>query len=249
MTKYSVKELSQLAKVSVRTLHYYDQIDLLKPAFRSEKGYRFYERRQLLLLQQILFYRELGFSLQDIYDIINDPSFDLVKALESHQKELLKQSRNLEQLMQTVEKTLNELKKEQMMEDSEIYSGFTVKEVKSMRKEVSELWGEEQLKATEDRIRAMGKAGWENTQQKGEEINQLLGDLTESEPDSPEVQNAIGLHFRHMNLFYEVSKERYLGLGSMYVEDERFFNYYEKYKEGLAHFIKQAIEVYCEKSL
>ncbi|MEO9851630.1 MAG: MerR family transcriptional regulator [Reichenbachiella sp.] len=249
MTKYSVKELSELAKVSVRTLHYYDQIDLLKPSFRSGKGYRFYERKQLLMLQQILFYKELGFSLQDIHSVISDPTFDLIDALESHKKELLKQSRNLQQLMHTVKKTLSELKNKKMMKDSEIYQGFTANEVNSMRQEVTDRWGAEQLKETEDRIRAMGKAGWEDTQQKGEEINQLLADLMDLSPEDLNVQEAITLHYRHMNLFYEVSKERYLGLGNMYVEDERFRAYYEKYRTGLAHFIKQAIEIYCEKSL
>ncbi len=90
MSKYSVKELAELAGVSVRTLHHYDQIDLLKPSYRSEKGYRFYERKELLLLQQILFYRKLGLTLAGIDAIINDSSFNLINALESHKKNLKK---------------------------------------------------------------------------------------------------------------------------------------------------------------
>ena len=80
MTKYSVKQLSELAGVTVRTLHHYDRIGLLSPAQRSESGYRYYGRAELLRLQQILFYRELGFRLQEIGDILDDPSFDLLTA-------------------------------------------------------------------------------------------------------------------------------------------------------------------------
>lgn len=247
MTKYSVKELADLSKVSVRTLHYYDEIGLLKPAFRSAKGYRYYERQQLLILQQILFYRTLGFSLQDISSIVNDPTFDLVQALESHRKELLRKSHDIKQLLKTIELTLEELKNDRIMKDSEIYSGFSAQEAKAIRQEVSERWGEDQLKETEDRIRALGKEGWKDTQQKGEEINRLLADLMDLEPGSKQVQEAIELHYRHMNIFYEVSKERYLGLGKMYTEDERFTQYYDKYRSGLAQFVLQAIEVFCER--
>ena len=83
MTNYSVKQLSKLAGVTVKTLHHYDKIGLLKPAFRSRKGYRFYGREQLFTLQQILFYRELGFTLKEIDAIINDESFDLTDPMTS----------------------------------------------------------------------------------------------------------------------------------------------------------------------
>lgn len=249
MKKYSVKELADLAGVSVRTLHHYDQIDLLKPSFRSEKGYRFYQRDELLLLQQILFYRELGFSLRDIDAIIKDPSFDLVIALESHKKNLKKQARNLKKLMTTIDNTLNELKNKKMMKESELYEGFSTQEIKTIKKEVSERWGADQLKETEERIQQMGKEGWKDVKKKGEEINWLLADLMDFNPESIHVQQAIELHFKHMNLFYEVSKERYLGLGKLYITDERFTETYEKYRPGLAHFIQQAIQVFCDNDL
>lgn len=249
MTKYSVKELAELSKVSVRTLHYYDEIGLLKPASRSDKGYRYYERKQLLILQQILFYRTLGLSLRNIDLIVNDPSFDLVQALESHRKKLWQKSHDIKALLNTIELTLEELKNDRKMKDSEIYSGFTEKEADAIKQEVTERWGADKLRETEERIRALGKDGWQDTQEKGEEINRLLADLMELDPASQQVQDAIALHYRHMNLFYEVSKERYLGLGKMYTEDERFTQYYDKYKAGLAHFMLRAIEVYCMKNL
>ncbi|NER14681.1 MerR family DNA-binding transcriptional regulator [Leptobacterium flavescens] len=250
MTKYSVKQLSELAGVSIRTLHHYDRIGLLKPSFRSEKGYRFYERKELLLLQQILFYKELGFALSDIDAIINDPSFNLVVALESHKKELKKRFSSLKQLLKTVDKTIVELKnKEKMMTDDEIYAGFPAKEAAKYRKEAVEKWGEDKITEVEDRIREMEKQGWEDTQKKGEEINWLLADLMDLKIDDIRVQKGVEMHFRHMNTFYEVNKERYLDLGKMYTEDDRFTAFYGKYREGLADFLYAAIQVFCENDL
>lgn len=249
MKKYSVKKLAELANISIRTLHYYDQIGLLKPAFRSEKGYRFYGRNELLLLQQILFYKEMGFTLKDIEAIIKAADFDLLTALENHKQRLTDQLGNIHQLLQTIDHTINELKNNKMMKDEDIYAGFSPQEREDIRAEVTKRWGADELKATEDRIRVMGKNGWQNTKQKGEEVNQLLADLMDLSVESINVQRAIELHFRHLNLFYEVSKERYLGLATMYVEDERFKTHYDKYRQDLAYFIKEGIQVFCANGM
>lgn len=85
---YTVKKLAELSSVSVRTLHHYDDIDLLKPAFYGANQYRYYEEKEALLLQKILFYRELGFSLPDIKEILTNKRFDKIKALEAHRQNL-----------------------------------------------------------------------------------------------------------------------------------------------------------------
>ncbi len=250
MTKYSVKKLSQMAGISVRTLHHYDKIGLLKPAFRSDKGYRYYQRKQLLALQQILFFKELGFPLEKIRAVLEDPEFDLLKALYYHRKQLQLNQKRLGLLLKTVDKTILELKnKKEMMDDKDIYEGFSKEQKEAIRMEVAHRWGKDELEATEDRIRALGKEGWQDHKKKGEEINHLLADLIDLEPESPQVQQAIALHHRYMNLFYEVTVERYRGLAQMYVSDDRFKAYYEKYKEGLAEFIKAAILIYCENGM
>ncbi len=172
------------------------------------------------------------------------------KALANHKKELKNQLSRLKQLLKTVDKTIFELKNNQaMMTDKEIYKGFSKEQVESMRHELKERWGEEELLKTEERIRNMGKKGWEDLKAKGEEINQLLADLMDLDPTNTQVQQAVALHFKQMNAYYEVSKERYLGLGKMYVEDDRFSAYYEKYRAGLAVFLKSAIEVFCKNGL
>lgn len=247
MTKYSVKQLSKLAGVSIRTLHHYDQIGLLRPAFRSEKGYRYYQHPELLRLQQILFYRELGFQLNAIAEILNDPDFDLIEALKFHRRELLKQADRVQQLLVTIDKTIHKLKNEkEIMEDKALYEGFSAKEVKEMRSEVANRWGEKQLLETENRIRQLGEEGWKDNKKKGEEITQLIADLMDLDPGHAQVQEAIRLYHKHLNFFYEVTKERYRGLGKMYTEDERFKAHYEKYRTGLADYLYKAITIYCD---
>lgn len=247
MAKYTVKALAKLAGISVRTLHHYDKIGLLHPGERTEKGYRIYEKAELLRLQQILFYKELGFSLNEIKDILDDPGFDLIKALEFHKKEIQEHQKRLTHLIQTINKTIHSLKNPtNMLTDEEMYEGFKKEEVKAMREEVIQRWGEEQLLETEARIRKMGKEGWNDVKKKGEEINQLLAELMGLSPDHPQVQQAVALHHRQLNHYYEVSAERYKGLGQLYVEDERFKAYYDKYKPGLALFLQKAINIYCQ---
>ena len=247
MTKYSVKQLAKLAGVSIRTLHHYDQIGLLRPAFRSEKGYRYYQRPELLQLQQILFYRELGFPLKEIKRVMQEPGFDLIRALESHRKELTQRADRVQQLLKTIDKTIANLKNNVTMKDKELYEGFSPEEVKKMRAEVVDRWGEKQLLETEERIRQLGKDGWQDHKKKGQEITRLLADLMDLAPEHAQVQQAIALYHKHLNFYYEVSKERYRALGKMYTEDDRFKAHYEKFRPGLADYIHQAINVYCDR--
>lgn len=132
-----------------------------------------------------------------------------------------------------------------MLTDKEIYEGLDAEQIASRRAEVIERWGKEELEAAEKRIQAIGKDGWDDMKKKGEEINHLLADLSDLAPDHVKVQQAIALHFKYLNFFSEVSLERYVCLGKMYTEDERFKSFYEKYKEGLADFIYASIQVFC----
>jgi len=108
MKAYTISQLAKMAGVSVRTLRHYDQIGLLKPSSRTEAGYRLYERQDLLRLQQILFFRELDFPLSEIQDILDDPAFDQVQALEGHRRRLERRMARLTQLLRTLDKTLSQ---------------------------------------------------------------------------------------------------------------------------------------------
>jgi len=250
MKKYSVKQLSGLAKVSVRTLHYYDEIGLLKPGEKSAAGYRSYVREDLFKLQQIMFFKELGFSLDEIQRILGDPDFDLKKALKSQREEISKRLVRFKKLLNTIDKTIQTLNQKSMLTDKEMYEGFTPEQAEAYRKEASQRWGDE-VKASEARIKKMSKEQWNAVKAEGEAITKKLAELMTagSAPESPEVQSYIARWHKHLENFYPVSEERLSGLGQMYIADERFTAHYDQYAKGLAQFKNTAIQIYCDNGM
>src|SRR5205823_8414714 len=123
---YTVKQVAAMSGVSVRTLHFYDETGLLKPAYHGANGYRFYEEPQLLILQQILFYRELGFELKQIKRILGRADFEKVAALQSHRKVLQKNLTRTRRLIETIDNTIKHLKGTRKMKNEEMFAGFTV---------------------------------------------------------------------------------------------------------------------------
>src|SRR3984893_3827141 len=123
---YTVKQVAAMSGVSVRTLHFYDETDLLKPAYHGANGYRFYEEAQLLTLQQILFYRELGFELKKIKRVLGRRDFEKVAALQSHRKVLQKNLTRTRMLIETIDKTIQHLKGRKKMKSDEMFVGFRV---------------------------------------------------------------------------------------------------------------------------
>ena len=250
MKKYTVKQLSALAGVSIRTLHYYDEIGLLEPNERTASGYRYYGQEELYRLQQVLFYRELDYPLSEIRSILDDPDFDLIRSLRFHKAEMSKRADRMQALLDTVEKTLTALKeKEGMITEEEMYAGFPKEEVPKIKEEVVNRWGKDKLNAVEDNIRQMSKQEWGNLQQEEGEINLWLANLMHKAPADVEVQKVVKLHHQYLNQFYAIGIPAYRGLGEMYVQDERFKAHYDKVKAGLAEFLNQAIQVYCENGM
>jgi DNA-binding transcriptional MerR regulator/quercetin dioxygenase-like cupin family protein len=123
---YTVKQVAAMSGVSVRTLHFYDETGLLKPAYHSANSYRFYEEPQLLTLQQILFYRELGFELKQIKGILGQADFEKVSALHSHRKVLQKNLSRTRTLIETIDKTIKHLNGIKKMKGEEMFVGFSV---------------------------------------------------------------------------------------------------------------------------
>ena len=113
-----------MAGVSVRTLHLYDEIGLLKPSIRTEKKYRLYGKAETIRLQQILFYKVLGMPLKEIAEILDDPQFDPIKSLENHKKVIQQKQEQLTTLLKTIDKTINHLKNETMLSTEELYEGL-----------------------------------------------------------------------------------------------------------------------------
>jgi DNA-binding transcriptional MerR regulator/quercetin dioxygenase-like cupin family protein len=139
---YTVKQLARMSNVSVRTLHFYDEIDLLKPAYLKDNGYRFYEEPQLLALQQVLFYRELGFELKQIKQILGRADFEKLDALQSHRKILEKKLDRTRTLIETIDKTILHVKGKKKMKNEEMFLGFSVAAGKDRFDERVKLGGE-----------------------------------------------------------------------------------------------------------
>ena len=167
---YTVQRLADIAGVTVRTLHHYDRIGLLQPAERSPAGYRHYGHRDLLRLQQILFYRELDFPLAQIKVILEAPGFSPIVALEQHRELIQGRIKRLEKLLTTIDRTINQYLEERMLTDKDLYEGFSTEEIERMKKEARESYGSEEVEQTEDRLKKMSKEQWQGIQAQGEEV-------------------------------------------------------------------------------
>ena len=242
-----------MAGVSVRTLHHYDSLGLLKPTIRTEAGYRLYGEKELLRLQQILFYKELDFPLKEIQEILDDPEFDLIKALKSHKK-AIEQSRNrLNTLLTTIGKTISKLKGDNIMaENEDLYEGFPKDKAEAIRQEAIEKYGEKTVTESEEKLKKLGKEGIMKLKAEGEEIAGTLYKLMYLEPENPEVQKQIARHYNHVQQFWGASvplenrPQTYAGLGKLYAEDDRF---YAEFGKSYNQFLSKAIACFVAHTL
>ena len=244
---YSTGELARHSGVSTRTLQYYDRIGLLRPESYSSTGYRRYGEAEALRLQQILFYRELGLELGRIAEILESPEFDALRALESHRRLLTGRARRLEELLDTVDRTIRKLKGQHEMNIREYYQGFADDQIDAIRREAREKYGRQTVEDSEARVLAMGKEKMSAVQAEFDHIyRQIVADMSKG-PDSPEVQAGIGRWRELMENFTHYTDEMALGLGRMYSEDERFAEFYRKYHPDMPEFMTRAIEAHVAR--
>lgn len=242
---YTIKKLADLAGVSVRTLHYYDEIGLLKPQFRNKSGYRYYGEEAVMRLQQIMFFRELGFGLKEIGKIILKPDFDVLEALQSHRALLLKKSERVNELLVTVDKTIKKLKGEVKMQIKEYYQGFSDEQIEKYRREARERWGEKTLEESEKRVIKMGKEKFAAIQAEGNIIFKTISNNMAKGFDSTEVQEQVAEWRQWLENFSHYSEESVLGLGRVYSQDMEFARFFRKIHKDLPEFLTKAIEYYC----
>ncbi|MGN6211100.1 MerR family transcriptional regulator [Parafilimonas sp.] len=249
MNNYSVKKLSKLAGVSVRTLHLYDKMGLLKPSVRTEARYRLYGEKELLRLQQILFYRELDFPLKDICSILDNPAFDIVQALEGHKKALLGKIERINTLVGTLDKTLLTLKDKTMLQIEELYEGIPQDKAEAWRAEAMTRWGRETILEAEENMRNLKREEMNSLKTELNDISEKLTALMHGEPGSSEVQQLIARRYQIILRFtggqIKQSKLEYLrGLGDLYVADNRYTPVNGMPSMELALFLKAATEIY-----
>lgn len=250
---YTVKKLAKLSGVSVRTLHWYDEIGLLKPAYYGANGYRYYEEEQLLILQQILFFRELGFKLNDIQKVLGSNDFDKIRALYAHRQILEESVGRMGELIATVDKTIMHIKGTHQMKDKEFYSGFGSEKQKEYEQYLVKYHGtvaENLILECKKKTKNWDKSDWKGIEQEGNEIYKGLGECIDKGlgPRDDAVQALIEKHYQMIERFYTVSKDVYMGLAQLYCEHSDFRKWFENHHPKLVDFIAEAMRVYALKT-
>jgi DNA-binding transcriptional MerR regulator len=243
---FTVKQLSRLAGVTPRTLHYYDEIGLLKPSHVGDNGYRYYGEEALARLQQIMLYRELDMPLENIKTIMGRRDFELLGALEGHRLELRKRADRMERLIATVDLTISYLKGNKTMNQKQYFEGFSDEQQAEYEKEVMQTYDPETVKAANKKWKGYTDA---EKQRIGEEGNAVYGDFLQALPKgpaSPEAQACVERWRRHMAYFWVPNEAQLLGLADGYNDDPRFKANFDIIHPDLAAFIREAVRVYVK---
>lgn len=249
---YKIKEAAKIAGISVRTLHHYDRIGLLNPASATAAGYRLYTDRDLERLQQALFFKELGFSLQEIKEILDSPSFDRRQALTSQRKLLFAKRKRLVAIISAVEKTIESIEGGSEMSNEEKFAAFDMSEIENHQQKYAEkarqkYGNSEAYKESRKKTSRYTEDDWAAITAKGNEIDARIAALMDKEPSDPTVQAAIEDKRQHItDNFYTCTPEIFRGLGDMYVSDKRFTANIDKVRPGLAEFLQKAMRIYCD---
>jgi DNA-binding transcriptional MerR regulator len=250
---YTVKKVAGMSGVSVRTLHFYDELGLLKPAYQAANGYRFYEEEQLLALQQILFYRELGFSLKEIKKLLSRNDFDKLAALRSHRKALQGDLVRIRKLVETIDKTIEHLNGKKKMKTEEMFSGFSPEQQAKHEQYLINRFGEgmkESIALSQMKVKDWTKAEWQQSANEFVEIcKDLVGLMGQQCPvDSREVQEVIRRHYHWLKRFWTPTAESYAGHSELIVDSE-LRKAYEVHHPQLPEFIAAAIKVFAKAEL
>lgn len=234
----TVKEISQLSGVSVRTLHYYDEIDLLKPTVVADNGYRYYDNQAIVRLQEILLYRELDFPLKKIKEIVEHPGYDKKQALRD-QIQLLELKRN------RLDTIIKHAKALQMEEEEMSFEAYDQQTIEAFEAEAKERWGQTEAYQA---FANQPSADVERVAREMAPIMKGFGALKEKVVTDAEVQAQVARLQNYISQhFYPCDKSVLAGLGLMYVEDNRFTTFIDQVGgQGTAELISRAIEVYCQ---
>lgn len=250
--EYTVQKLGQLAGISTRTLRYYDEIGLLKPARINSSGYRIYGSEEVDRLQQILFYRELGVNLDSIKEIMTSETFNGATALKEHRKKLLEKRAQLDLLIENVDKSIQITERSIKMSDKEKFEGFKQKLVDNNEdkygKEIREKYGEDAVNKSNAKVRGMTQAQHDEVTNLAEKIaNSLKAAIATGDPAGELAQKTADLHRQWLSFYWDqYTKEAHAGVAQMYVDDERFTAYYDKIQPGAAEFLRDAILIYTK---
>lgn len=240
----NINEVAKLAGVTVRTLHYYDQIGLLKPQEKSNAGYRIYGNEELKRLQQILFFRELDFPLEEIKIIMENPSYDRAEAISRQHKLLCMKRERLNELLKLLE---SEMKGKETMSLKEFNEDAINRQKDAYQKEVRERWGNMDA-YKEYEVKNYDSAQLAEIAGEGDAIIGEFAECRSGAADSPQAQALVKKWKGHITKnYYTCTNEILAGLGQMYEGDERFRENIDRHGAGTAGFMSAAIAAYCGK--
>ncbi|MGQ0839321.1 MerR family transcriptional regulator [Actinokineospora sp.] len=250
---WSIAQVARMSKVTSRTLRHYDDIGLLRPASVGGNGYRYYEREQLLRLQQILVLRELGLGLDAIAEIVHDGR-DKVAALRMHHRWLLAERDRFDQLARTVSRTIDEVEGGDNMTTKsaeEWFEGFDSAKQEQLQQEARERWGADAVDAASARVKDKGKDWWQDQGKVwADSLHALVAHIEAGRsPRDAEVQETVRGHHQWLLGFWTPNRESYTGLGDLYADDPRFRANFDKTDPRLAEFLRAAMAEYARTRL
>jgi DNA-binding transcriptional MerR regulator len=243
---YTVKQISELSGLTVRALHFYEEEGILKPAYYGGNGYRYYEEKELLQLQQILFFKELGFSLKQIKKVLTAKEFNPLEALNAHKKSLKAQWLKIGELIQTVDKTINHLTGIQKMKDKELFNGFSLV---GASQESSSYFLAEQIV-----LQSVKQHSYDGEKDLIEQAHGIFRELVTCigkglEPISKEVQKIIQRHYALTKEVQSGGEVEYKALAELYEKHPEFKKQMEPFHESLPNFMAKAMREFVEKNL
>ncbi|ATQ44299.1 MerR family transcriptional regulator [Caulobacter mirabilis] len=249
--EWTVKQVARLSGVSVRTLHHYDAIGLLKPARVGENGYRLYRREELLRLQQILFHRELEFPLEAIAAVLKAPDFDRIAALRGHRAKLEAQARRYDRLLATLDRTLADLEQEREMDANKLYEGFAPEKQGEYEAWLVDRYGGDmaaRIEASKAAVKGWTRADYDAVKAEGDAVNAGLAKaMADGLPaDSAAAQALVARHHAWVGRFWTPDATAYSGLADMYQEHPGFRAHYDKVAEGLVDYLAEGMRVFAK---
>ena len=249
---YKINEVSKLTGVSIRMLHHYDKIKLLEPSKRTDSNYRMYNDDDIARLYQILLFKELEFPLQEIKQILDDKDFNRKEALKAQRNLIFKKKQRLERILESIDDTIENLGGKAMSKNN--FKAFDYEQVKKhqekYREETEKRYGNsDAYKESQEKTSKYSKNDWENIMGEASVIYEELAKLMDKDPSDEQVQDLVEQWRNHISTnFYNCTIEIFRGLALMYVVDERFTKNIDKYGEGLAQFMSDAMNIYCDNN-
>lgn len=251
MTMRTVSEVAALAGVTVRTLHHYDEIGLVRPSDRTDAGYRLYDEPELERLQVVLFYRELGFGLTEIKELMSGSDYDRGRALREQRRLLTAQAHRLDRIIAAVDQAIVAHEKGETVADETMFEVFGEQQ-RELQAEAEERWGEtDAYRQSRRRTADYTKQDWEECKAESEAILRHIAEVYRSgaPADSEAAMDAVEAHRRQIDeRFYDCSHEMQVKLAEMYLQDPRFTATYESLADGLTAWVHDAIRANAEKA-